>query len=42
MNRGATPIYVAAHNGHVSTIRVLAKEFGADVNARTRNGVFVT
>ena len=28
MNRGATPLYVAAHNGHAESIRIMAKVSG--------------
>jgi ankyrin repeat protein len=36
-NRGATPVFVAAQNGHVEVIRVLA-ELGADVNSPNNVG----
>eukprot|EP00617_Octactis_speculum_P026289 CAMPEP_0185756606 /NCGR_PEP_ID=MMETSP1174-20130828/15023_1 /TAXON_ID=35687 /ORGANISM="Dictyocha speculum, Strain CCMP1381" /LENGTH=174 /DNA_ID=CAMNT_0028435633 /DNA_START=77 /DNA_END=601 /DNA_ORIENTATION=+ len=34
---GATPMYIAAHQGHVDAIKALA-ELGADVNESQKNG----
>jgi cytohesin len=37
-DKGATPLFVAAHNGHVAEVRVLIVA-GADVNKATDDGV---
>ena len=35
-NWGYMPLHIAAHNGHVSTVRLLLEK-GADINARIHN-----
>ena len=37
MDNGATPLYMAAQNGHEAVVRALI-EFGADVNKARDNG----
>jgi hypothetical protein len=36
--RGRTPVYVAARNGHIETVRMLVRECGVNVNAVTIHG----
>jgi hypothetical protein len=35
---GATPLYIAAQQGHESLVRCIVKEFGADVNKSLHDG----
>jgi ankyrin repeat protein/serine/threonine protein kinase len=37
-NDGATPLYVAAQQGHIAVVTMLVKECQADVNQATNNG----
>jgi ankyrin repeat protein len=36
--KGASPLFVAAQNGHLEVLRCLLQDFGADVNQATIGG----
>jgi hypothetical protein len=38
LNNGCQPLYIAAQMGHTAVVRVLVKEFGADMNQRKEMG----
>jgi ankyrin repeat protein len=38
MQKGLTPLYIAAENGHLAVVRLLVAEFGADVNQAANDG----
>jgi ankyrin repeat protein len=38
-DRGATPLFIAAQNGHLNVVRTLVKELGADINTAGPDGV---
>ena len=39
MHAGATPVYVAAQNGHLDVSEAVVKEGRADVNMQDTNGI---